>query len=71
MTGLSTPADRRWFRYSLRTLLAIMGIASLACVAASIAINEYDKRQRAERARIQLEKTLEMWDFPATVEEAR
>ena len=68
-----TAPTRRWFslRYSLRTLLAIMGVASLACVAVSIAIKEYDERQREERARIQFQKTLELWDFPESIEEAR
>jgi hypothetical protein len=51
----------------LRTLLAIVSVASVACVAVSVAIREYDRRQREEQARIQFQKTMNIWDTPGAV----
>lgn len=67
----STVTRRRAFRFSLRTLLVVVGFASLLCVVASLAIDRYDRWERQERARRQLEQTIDLWDFPQSIEEAR
>jgi len=49
---------QRWYQFSLRTLLVLVAILSITAVA----VERYQEWQRRERARIQFEKTMEIYD---------
>jgi len=53
-------SSRRWFQFRLRTLLAAVTVLGTLFVA----VQQYQEWRRRERARVQFEQTLELWDTP-------
>ena len=60
------PANRGPWQFSLRSLLVLVVLVGLGCVVGRFANDKYQEYVRREKARIQFEKTRDLWDTPVT-----
>ncbi|MBI2824830.1 MAG: hypothetical protein HYX69_09105 [Planctomycetia bacterium] len=61
----ASPKPARWYQFSLRTMLVLLALVAVGCVATKYALPRLDEQRRRARARVQRVQTLEMWDVPS------